>query len=224
MAGEYIMLVTSLPHLPAFERAERLPITELALSQRLRMLNEADVMELRRAIELLRWKHHAVAAHTGHIEKKYRVFMETATHAALRDYVDWGIGGRAALAALRLKEEGQLTRPENAWGAGRLVKLIETNWDKPNFGLKALFPWLEEARQLLAKGDALSLQRLQMSVEWRRLTQMAETNPFGFECVAAYAFKWDILHRWLENEPEKATQRFQKLIKEVIGEHRFVHA
>ena len=224
MAREYITLVTSLPHLPHFERAARLPITERALRQRLGILDAADFLQLSNAIKLLRWRHHPVAAQTEHIDKQYRAVMGTTINAALREYVDWRIGGRAAMAALRLKNNGQQTPPETPWGAGRLVRLIASHWNKPEVGLEALYPWLKEARVLLAKGDAMALERLQMSVVWRRLSRMGEINPFGFEFVSAYAFKWDILQRWLAYEANKATQRFQLLVKEVIGEHTFAHA
>jgi len=222
MSRDYITLVTSLPHLPYFERAERLPITERALTQRLGMLNEDDASQLQRCVDLLRWRRHPVGAQTEHIEKQYRAVMEKTSNVALRDYVDWRIGGRAALAALRLKARGQTTRPENRWGAGRLVRMIEANWDKSHVGLESLYPWLKEARELLINDDALSLERLQMAVVWRRVTRMGEIRPFGFEHVAAYVIKWDILQRWIAYEPQAARQRFQKMIEEVIGEYSFV--
>ncbi len=45
----YYDLVASLPHLPHFERAERLPITRLRLDQRLRLLKPAHADQLARA-------------------------------------------------------------------------------------------------------------------------------------------------------------------------------
>jgi len=222
MPREYITLVASLPHLPQFERANRLPITERALSQRLSMLEEEDAAQLKRAVQLLRWQRHSIGVRTEQIEKQYRAAMEQTTNTALRDYVDWHINSRTAMAALRLKARGQSAPPEQPWGAGRLVRSMETNWEKPDLGLRALFPWLDEARQLLTKCDALALERLQMRFVWRRLTILGELNPFGLEYVAAYVFMWDMLRRWLSYNPEKAAQRFQKLIQEVIGEHQFV--
>jgi hypothetical protein len=222
VAQEYLTLATSLPHLDYFERAHRLPLTERGLTQRLSMLEEDDATQLKRAVNLLRWQRHAVAARTEQIEKQYRTIMEKNANTALREYVDWRINGRTALAALRLKARGQSKRPDQPWGAGRLVRPIEANWEKPDFGLRALFPWLDEARKLLAGGDALSLDRLDMRVVWHRLEIMGEIDPFGFEYVAAYVFKWEILQHWLAFEPQKAEQRFQKLIQEVIGEQRLV--
>src|SRR5436853_3506083 len=154
---EYITLVTSLPHLPHFERADRLPITEHALNQRLKMLEEDDAKQLQRAVDLLRWRRHPVTTRTEQIEKQYRFALANTPNDALREYIDWRIGGRAALAALRLKARGQTVRPEHssAWGAGRFVTTIQRNWDKTDVGLKAVFPWLEEAWRCLLDSDAL---------------------------------------------------------------------
>jgi hypothetical protein len=220
MGREYPTLVTSLPHLPYFERAERVPLTELALKQRLSMLEEDDAAQIRGAVNLLAWRRHSIAALTEHIQQQFRKIIETTQNPALLEYIDWRIGGRTAMAALRLKGMGQVTPPAKPWGVGRFVRLIEVNWDKSDVGLAPVFPWLPEARQLLASGETLALERLQMAVAWRKLTRMGESKPFGFEFVAAYVFKWDILQRWLANDPYKAKVRFEKLIKEVISEHQ----
>ena len=184
------------------------------------MLDEVDAAQLKRIVNLLRWRRHPAAAPAEHIEKQYHDVMEKTSNPAVRDFVDWRIGGRAAMAALRLKALGQATPPAKHWGAGRLVKMIETNWAKSEVGASALFPWLAEARQLLANDDAISLERIQMAAVWRRLSILGEINPFGFEYVAAYVFKWDILQRWISYEPHEARQRFRKLITEVIDEHQ----
>jgi hypothetical protein len=215
-----VTLVTSLPHLPYFERADRAPLTELALKQRLSMLDADDAAELRNAVNLLTWRRHPVTAQTEHIQRQFRTIMETTKNPALLEYVNWRISGRTAMAALRLKENGHVTQPEKSWGVGRFVRNIEANWDKNDLGLAAVFPWLPDARQLLASGDPLALERLQMASAWRRLSIMGENNPFGFEFVASYVFKWDILQRWIANDPHKAKSRFEKLVEEVIGEHQ----
>ena len=54
-----------------------------------------------------------------------------------------------------------------------------------------------------------------MDVVWRRLSQLSDENPFGFEAVTAFVFKWNILQTWLLRDARIAKQRFQKLIDEV---------
>jgi hypothetical protein len=224
MALEYITLAASLPTLPYFEKALRLPLTELALLQRLKMLNETDLKQLHGAVALLRWKRHSATVPTEQVEKQYRAVRDTLSNDALREFVDWRINSRAVIAALRLKVRGQTARPQQVWGAGPLVRSIERNWEKPDLGLQGLFPWINEAREHLARGNALALDRLKNGVVWRRLTTMGELNAFGFEFVAAYCFKWDILQRWIRYQPESARRCFENLVQEVMGEHRIVWA
>jgi hypothetical protein len=224
MAGKYIALTTSLPHLPHFERAARLPITERALGQRLRTLDEGDYSQLARAVALLRWKRQAMTETTQAIDLRYHQFMDSATNSALRDYVDWHIGTRTAVAALRLKLPGHATAPEVPWGAGRFVRVIERNWSKPEVGMGAVCPWLQRANQLLVAGDAIALEQLQMSVVWRRLTALGEIDPFGFEYAASYAFKWDIFFHWMAHDAVQAVERFWNLTEEAISGPRPVSA
>jgi hypothetical protein len=224
MSGQYIALVTSLPHLPYFERATRLPITERALRQRLRTLNEHDYAQLLGAVLLLRWKHHPTSQSSEEVERQYRAFMARSTNAALRDFVDWCIGSRNAMAAVRLKADLGSAAPAKAWGAGSLVRLVERNWSKPEVGMNARYPWLQQARQFLASGTASSLARLEMSAMWRRLSSFAEVDLFGFEFVAAYAFKWDIVNHWLGYDNHKAREKFKKLTEEAISGYQCVGA
>jgi hypothetical protein len=213
----YITIATSLPHLPYFERAERIPITERALDQRLNMLEAEDKYQLRLATDLLRFGRHVNA---DEIEKQYHTAIERISNPHLREYVDWCIGSRTAIAALRLKAEGHALPPSISWGAGRLIRHAERNWDRVNVGLDGLFPWLNETGELFGGGDATVLLRHQLGIEWRRLSQMSDTDPFGFLYVAAYVFKWNILAAWLACDASEATRKFQTLIEEVIGERQ----
>ena len=54
--AEYITLVSSLPYLPPFEKAERSPITRLRLEQRLHSLEADDAKQLAIAEALVSWR------------------------------------------------------------------------------------------------------------------------------------------------------------------------
>jgi hypothetical protein len=220
MSNTYLMLVASLPALPYFERAERLTLTEWAMSQRLKMLEERDATELHKTLELLRWPRQTIPEHARHINAKYRRVIETIGNPGLREFVEWQFGHRAALAALRLKALGHGTPPEQPWGAGRLVRPITKQWAKPEVGANALYPWLKQAHTHLETGDVLALERLLMAVTWRRATILSEIDPFGFEAVAGYVFKWRILQYWVGFSTEKSALIYRHLIEESIREHQ----
>ena len=104
-------------------------------------------------------------------------------------------------------------QPRGAWG--HEFATSKAHWDEPDFHLALLYPWLPQAKDLLATGDARGLERLLMDGAWRRLDRCAQQNTFGFEAVFSYFFKWDILRAWLACDAEKAKTRFQDLIDQV---------
>jgi hypothetical protein len=59
-----------------------------------------------------------------------------------------------------------------------------------------------------------------MDEVWRRLSRIADARPFGFEALIAFAFKWDILVRWLSRSSELSVSAFTTLVQEVIGEQQ----
>jgi hypothetical protein len=89
---------------------------------------------------------------------------------------------------------------------------VRTHWGEQDFRLTHWYPWLPEARGLLAAGDARGLERLLMAGAWRQLGRYAEQSMFGFEAVFSYVFKWDILRAWLAWDEETAKTRFRDFI------------
>jgi hypothetical protein len=105
-------------------------------------------------------------------------------------------------------------------GVGQWDRVLRSRWERDDFGLAAVFPWLPKARAFLAEGQASQLDELLMELAWRRASQLAEADPFGFSAVFAYLVKWDILARWFARNAEKAAARFKQLVDEVIHEQQ----
>jgi len=213
----YYDLIASLPQLPYFERAERLPITPLRLGQRLSRLRPEHADQLNRARPLVRWRTERLTAHTdSSLSAAFSKLMDSQLDAPLRDYIAFRMTQQTLLAALRRKR-GRLELPDgaNSWGVGPRVHHIRKHWDAPHFGLEHLYPWLPRASEQLASGDAIGLERLLIDLNWRWLTRCAEPSMFGFEAVMAFVFKWDMLQAWLACDPERAKIRFTELIDKV---------
>jgi hypothetical protein len=107
---------------------------------------------------------------------------------------------------------------------GPWLPLIKSGWDRSDLGLGHLLPWIAEADQHLASGNALELERLLMGAVWTRLGRIAERSPFGFEPVIAFVFRWDILQRWLSYDAAQGKIRFQELVAEVTREQQQLFA
>jgi hypothetical protein len=213
----YYDLVASLPRLPHFERAERLPITRLRLDQRLRLLKPMHADQMARAESLVRWRVRSLLGKTDAVQvAEYSALMASPLERELREFVAFRMDQQTLLAALRRKRDGLAPLDGTAaWGVGPWVRHVQRHWDEPDFRLAILHPWLPQAADLLAAGDARGLERLLMDVAWRRLDRCAEQNMFSFEAVFAFFFKWDILQAWLACDAVKGKTKFRDLIDQV---------
>jgi len=217
----YITLIASLPYLPPFEKAERVPITRLKLEQRLNMLVHEHAVQLAKAEALVTWRMSlAKPKNDAEMVARYRVLLQAVNHPVLRDFIAFRIDQQTVLTALRMRKAGQdVTAFEPIAHASRWAGFIISHWEDADFKLSFMYPWLPEARTLLEANDARGLDRLLMTTVWQQLSRISDSNSFGFEAVFAFVFKWDILQAWFARNPSQATNRFQEMIKEVRNEH-----
>jgi hypothetical protein len=216
MKEDYYTIVASLPHLPYFADAERLPLSRLRLEQRLRMLDTEESRQIFQAEFLAGWRLPAGKLGGGNIAKHYKTALQSISQPVLREFVEYRLDIQTIVAALRLRQAGRDPgQYPGTWGIGRLVKHIEAHWDAADFRLGTIYPWVNEAASYLAAADAMALDRLLMDTVWRKLSRLGDMRPFGFEAITAFVFKWDILQAWLQRDANAAKQRFQTLIEEI---------
>ncbi len=216
----YYTLVTSLPVLPHFDRAERLPITREKLVMRLGMLESDDAQLLKSIESFLFWRGQAKNENDVDLVKQYRLLAELPMPEELKDFILFRISERTIMVALRRKFRG-LPAPVTGqpWGLGRFVGHIEKNWDDPDFRLAGVYPWIPKVRELLYATETLELERFILNQTWKRIDQFASGKDFLFESIVAYVFKWNILQYWLGFNPEEARKRFETLVGEVYDEN-----
>ena len=212
----YYTLVASLPLLPDFEIAERLPINRHRLRERLLMLDPDDRGVAHRATEFLSWQAQPIDRTDREIVAFFRREMMRAANPTLRALLTYRMERRTVQAALRRRHLG-LPPPEgDDWGVGPAMRLIRQRWSQPDFGLGPLYPWVPRMVRLLDAGDTMGLERFLMRTVWDHHSRMAEPFGFRFETVLIYLFKWDILSRWLAQDARQATTRFASLVEEIV--------
>jgi hypothetical protein len=217
----YYTLVASLPHLPRFNQAERLPITRERLLERLTLLSPAHYKLAALAAEFISWRRQPVGRTNAEIVSIYNQGVETIFESQqLKPLFELSVNQKTILVALRRHENG-LPRPSSGelWGAGELVSHIEYNWDKPFFKLRYSYPWIVQAQSYLKDGETLKLDYLLFNLVWNRLDYLLFKNYFGFEVVVAYLLKWDILQQWLTYNTQQSQTRFEELVLETIDEY-----
>ena len=223
MIRRYYQLVASLPALPDFRQTRLLPLSRRRLEERLSLLHVEDLEELMRAERLISWHRQPVSRTTEEIVAMYDEVVAHNRTRELRNVVDFRMNMRTVMVALRLRRQGKAA-PSGRWGTGPDTRIIEARWAEAEFGLGAVFPWISEAQAFLDQGDAMELEKLMMGQSWKKLSQISDAHPFGFEQVFAFAYKWDILHRWLSYDAEMARDRFEALLLEVTSDHQNLFA
>jgi hypothetical protein len=184
-----------------------------------------DAVQLRLSEALVQWQRQPITRTTQEMLRGYRLVMEHASQPCLREFVDLRMSQRTALVALRRRRRGMgPPAPGETWGVGPWVRRIEAHWDSADLGLGDIFGWIDEARGLLEAGNATGFERLLMDAVWRQLSRIADRQPFGFEQVLAFVFKWDIVQRWLSYDADAAKTRFRELIAEVTRDHQQLFA
>jgi len=213
----YFTLVASLPALPDFERARRLPINRERLEQRLLMLTPRDRAEAQRAEEFLTWQRQPEHRADHEVVAAYDRVLEGARSRTLRDMVVGRLRRRLIQAELRRRHLGHSApEPRETPGPRELRFHIRRNWTKPDFGLGSVHPWIAPMVELIRSGDSVALERLLMRNSWNALdVLMARERPrFSFAAVLVYLFQWDILSRWIAYDRERARASFDRLIEE----------
>lgn len=217
----YYTLVASLPYLPRFDKADRLPITRERLLQRLNMLDPEDYKLAEIVAEFLAWRRQPVGRTNTEIVSIYNRGVNLIFESKLlKPLFELPVNQKTIMTALRRREK-DLPRPNpgEPWGVGPLVPHIELNWDKPFFKLQSTYPWIVQAQTYLHEGELLKLEYLLANLVWNKLEFLLIKNYFGFEAVVAYLLKWDILQQWLSYNTEKAKARFDELVLETIHEY-----
>jgi hypothetical protein len=217
----YYTLLASLPPLPRFDGAERLPITRERLQQRSGMLTPEDAALFEHAAEFLSWQRQTATRADEEMIASFKRMEEHISHPALQSFFEFPIDQRTIMAALRRRHQGSpAPSPGEPWGVGRYVRHIENNWDDPYFKLNAVYSWIPQARTHLEAGETLALERLLKNVLWDHVDRSVEPYDFGFQAVLAYVIKWDIFQQWLSYNVEDAKKRFEELVAEVTNEQQ----
>lgn len=224
MATRYYTLVASLPALPYFEVAQRVPLNRVRLQQRVDMLTPEDAAELHRVERLIAWRSHGLSAEASDIEEIYDELRSNTRYPAVLEYVEHRIEMRTVISALRARRMGTpLSALERPWGLGPLAAEIGRRWDAPAFGLQARLPWIGHFAACIEREDALELGRAVFEREWRILTRIADSDPFGFPAVLSFVMRRDIVERWRTRDRATAMERFATLTKEAFDEHARLH-
>ena len=97
----YYTLLASLPPLPRFDRAERLPITREQLHQRYSMLTPEDAELLEYAAAFLAWQRQTATRKDEEMIASFKRMEAQISQPALQSFFEFPITQRTIMSALR---------------------------------------------------------------------------------------------------------------------------
>jgi hypothetical protein len=181
---QYYMLMASLPALPRFDLAERLPLNRERLASRQTMLIPEDAELVESAADFLAWFRQSATRSDTEMVDSYKRMAGIIEKRGLWHLFELPINLRTVMAALRRRHGGRAAPTAGEpWGVGPLVLHIERHWDEPDFKLGAVCPWIPRVQTYLEKGVALDLERFIMGLVWDRFDRLVPGGPFGIEAL-----------------------------------------
>ncbi|MGR8931369.1 MAG: DUF2764 family protein [Gammaproteobacteria bacterium] len=211
---KYTLLLSSLPLHPADLFSCKIPpISRIQLDKRLGLLDVGDSEDLARIEGLLHWAKMPGGGDDKAIVETGQMALTQIRSPFLRDIVLWRLELRTILTALRRRQAGESRLgTEGFYGFGNRLHLIRRNWQRPDFGLGQSLPWVKQAQQLMAKDETYALDKLLFGVNWQYYSRLNLGHYFDFPAVVLYVLRWDLIHRWVSYDRDRALLRFNELI------------
>ncbi|MEA1938933.1 MAG: DUF2764 family protein [Pseudomonadota bacterium] len=218
----YYTLIASLPHLPPHFDLRRTPISRPRLDARLRMLTDQDrtlVVDIER---FMNWSYQSTTETDASMRAHYDELIErVADRSVLLEILRFRASERTVMAALRRRKVGKPPpAPGEIFGIGNDVQMIKDNWDKPDFGLGRVYPWIDTVRRLIDNGEAAELEKTLFGIIWHHLNKCALGQHFSLESLIIYLCRWDIVDRYVSYEGEAGLENFKLLVTETLGDTR----
>ena len=211
----YYTLIGSLPALPcSFDEMERVPISQLKLNERLKMLAPRDAKVVDEMSEFLVWERQPLERTDEDILRRYEQFRREVENQLAQELIRDSMAMRTVLAGLRCRRLG-LEAPQ---GVAPIAAQIARNWSHPDFRLGAQYPWIAEVDRQLNGDTPFDLERMRIELAWRRVGRLAEEHFFSFEAVVLYLMRWELVYRWTQRDAEVGQRKFEQLVTDAMGE------
>ena len=117
----------------------------------------------------------------------------------IREYFDFD--GR-----LRNMKVNYLAKRLGKNGEDFMVELPEADFDEE-----------KQIQDILADADFVEREQKMDELKWEKASDIARMDYFNMNAILAFLVKAKTVQRWAELDPEKGTEMFHKLVKEIRG-------
>lgn len=218
-------LLSSLPYLPHFQKAKKLPVSRVVLEKRALMLPEKERELSRQILINLEGCYFPTEESSGLIAKNYDMLLQRTQpyknlHHTLRVFLERRIV--AAIYRVGHFEVESKERPKEWWN-------LLGKWGvhpavlKEKRGMENRYLWLKDLKASIQDETPFEFTLLLTKMEWRDAERLAFSAPFSYEAFASYLIRWMILQMWLGFDTQKASNRFTTFTSEIVSEYRHKH-
>ena len=117
----------------------------------------------------------------------------------IREYFDFD--GR-----LRNLKVNYLAKRLGKNGEDFMVELPEADFDEE-----------KQIQEILADADFVDREQRMDELKWEKASDIARMDYFNMNAILAFLVKAKTVQRWVELDPDKGTEMFHKLVKEIRG-------
>ena len=216
MTTQFYMVASSLPRMDTSFKISEPPISRLQLEKRLKLLPE-ETARLLFSIELLAWTSWYMPKQSVIETRKLHQNILENKSVFIRDISNWYLDLRSILAAIRMRKEKKEppTDPKLYWITRFEHQLIQ-KWGEPDFGLKAVYPWVPKITACIEKNDTASVEEFLLTYIWNYLSRMEAGHYFDFEAITVYLLRWNIVNHWSKFNKTKVLECIDVLCDSLI--------
>ena len=75
----------------------------------------------------------------------------------------------------------------------------------------------KQIQEILADADFVEREQCMDELKWEKASDIARMDYFNMNAILAFLVKAKTVQRWVELDPDKGTEMFHKLVKEIRG-------
>ncbi len=218
MTSYYYMLITSLPRHSRQYKIKQTPISRIQLEKRLKLLTESERNILNNLINCLwdSWFDPKLSFQATMTKSKTLLALNMPF---INELIHWFFDIRSLFVALRLRktESQPPTNPQEYWSSQWNTRLIK-NWDRPDFGLKSLYPWLLAVSSIRDITGQAFVEDTLLTLIWKHLDSIEARHFYDFEALIIYLMRWNIVNYWSQFNEKIASDRIHELADKILAE------
>jgi hypothetical protein len=216
----YYSLIASLPHLGLQYKIKQPPISERQLVKRLNLLNETDKLLLDNVIEVVWLSWFKPEVSFKQTLAKSQSILEL-NNPFLNELINWFFDIRSIFVALQLRQsETKIPDKTSDFWKTRWSKKMQNAWQKPDLGLKYVFPWIVPVNTAFLKGDMVAVEEIFLSLIWKQLEKLEAGHYFDLEALLIYLLRWHIVNYWSQFNEKIALDRIQKYSDDLLNSYQ----